>query len=124
MLAVELTFAPPKLSIDVKHGVAGLLAEFFATPLIYVVFGSALAYFGIAAIGLPAWLVLRRYNIERFSTYGLTGFIGGAIIPVDKPLRSSIGVPTFLQYAFAGAVIMMVFWCIARKRQDCASGLN
>jgi hypothetical protein len=85
-----------------------------AGALLITLFGSLLAYLGMVFIGLPSWFVLRRFRLEGALPYAACGFFGGFLLPVMKVRISQFGEPLALHNAIAGALVMLVFWWLAR----------
>lgn len=82
--------------------------------LLIALFGAMLAYPGMILVGLPSWFILRRYRAEGALTYGLCGFFGGFMMPTPKVRMSLVGEPLVVHNAVAGALVMLVFWWLAR----------
>jgi hypothetical protein len=125
---VAFVFAPPLASyVFAALAIATLavrdtapldqaLAGIVLAPIVITVFGGALfAYIGMAAVGLPAWLVLRFTNCEASLSYLLAGAVGGARLGPEMSLPPVIRENTALNGALAGVTLMLVFWWIARR---------
>jgi hypothetical protein len=85
--------------------------------MLVALYGSALAYPGMVLVGLPSWFLLRRFRAEGALPYALCGFFGGFLLPPVKKHWSLLGESPLLHNAVAGALVMLVFWWIARERR-------
>lgn len=94
------------------EGLFGILGG----AILIALFGSILAYLGMVFIGLPSWLLLRRFRCEGALPYAACGFVGGFLLPNMKVHLSQFGEPLGLHNAIAGALVMLVFWWLARDR--------
>ena len=108
LTAVVLSGSPPSLSDAFLSILTG--------AMLVALFGAALAYPGMVLVGLPAWFLLRRFRAEGALPYALCGFFGGFLLPPVKKHWSLLGESPLLHNAVAGALVMLMFWWIARER--------
>jgi hypothetical protein len=78
--------------------------------------GAPFTYLGMALIGLPAWLLLRFTNNESGLAYGLVGGAGGFLLAPTLGGHKWEGFPLDLAGLGGGALAMLLFWSIGRRR--------
>ncbi len=86
------------------------------------VFASMYAYPGAAVLGVPAYLLYRRLQVDSFRSYSLGGFVGGTLlggIVFGFADSSELGDPRFtsvllwLAVGIGGSVGAAFFWSFA-----------
>jgi len=81
-----------------------------------ILMGGPAAVIGMILIGLPAWLLLRYTNNESAAAYGALGALGGWWLAPQLGGHKWDSLPLNWLGAAGGALALIVFWRIARRR--------
>ena len=100
-------------SVEMGEAIGGIL---FGSAMATALVGWMMAYAGMAAVGLPAWLALRFTNLEGTVSYALAGALGGALFGPHLLIPPIFGDRPAANGAAAGLMLMILFWWIARRR--------
>jgi uncharacterized membrane protein YagU involved in acid resistance len=94
-------------------GLGGGIDGNVATILGLVVVGYFFSAAATALLGVPLFLLLRRFSLVRWWSTLLVGFLIGVVVFfVVLPAHATIPIPGVLLFGFMGALSAFVFWFI------------
>ena len=95
---------------------AGIASDIFWGLFFGVVAGVPAAYFGVLLIGVPGYILLRRFGIERGWSLCLVGFV----FPLALSW-SSVPTPMSLMLGVCGAAVALTGWLSVRYTESSSS---
>lgn len=101
---------------------AGYVYSAFGETLIFGGLLVVMTFYGsaIAAVCVPVWLILCKFERDGAAAAAILGFLATAIFllltnPTSDQVRTQLMAYTFLPYALCGAVGALTTWWVGRK---------